>query len=150
MKRHSGVISEFRRRYIKTGIFDMEMSTIISDLFNIRTDSDYDDFFVIAKEDVAVQIQNAETFLAQAKALLAAKGTFQYFPPTKPQLPRPTSFPWVGGAVFTLFSSASLAAQCDYRILARGNPRRHQPGDEREEHTQRNQNPRAGQRQRSV
>ena len=77
MKRHSGVISEFRRRYIKTGIFDMEMSTIISDLFNIRTDSDYDDFFVIAKEDVAVQIQNAETFLAQAKALLAAKGTFQ-------------------------------------------------------------------------
>lgn len=47
MKHHSGIISEFRRRYIKTGIFETRMSEIISVLFDVRTDSDYDDFFVI-------------------------------------------------------------------------------------------------------
>lgn len=56
MKRHSGVISEFRRRYIKTEIFETRMSEIISVLFDVRTDSDYDDFFVISKADTAVQI----------------------------------------------------------------------------------------------
>ena len=45
MKHHSGIISEFRRRYIKTGIFETRMSEIISVLFDVRTDSDYDDFF---------------------------------------------------------------------------------------------------------
>ena len=51
-KKHSGVISEFRRRYIKTGIFEADMSDIISNLFNIRGKSDYDDFFVISKAEV--------------------------------------------------------------------------------------------------
>lgn len=44
MKHHSGIISEFRRLYIKTGIFSTNLSEIISLLFDIRTDSDYDDF----------------------------------------------------------------------------------------------------------
>ena len=34
MKHHSGIISEFRRRYIKTGIFEPRMSEIISVLFD--------------------------------------------------------------------------------------------------------------------
>ena len=63
MKRHSGVISEFRKLYIKTGIFESELSEIISILFDIRTDSDYDDFFVISKAEVLQQIDNAELFL---------------------------------------------------------------------------------------
>lgn len=62
MKRHSGVISEFRRRYIKTEIFETRMSEIISVLFDVRTDSDYDDFFVISKADTAAQIENAAYF----------------------------------------------------------------------------------------
>ena len=48
MKKHSGVIAEFRRLYIKTGIFESGLSTIISVLFDIRTESDYDDFFIIS------------------------------------------------------------------------------------------------------
>ena len=44
MKHHSGIISEFRRRYIKTEIFGTRMSEIISVLFDVRTDSDYDIF----------------------------------------------------------------------------------------------------------
>lgn len=56
MKHYSGIISEFRRLYIKTEIFEAKLSHIISILFNIRADSDYDDFFVISKEEVVEQI----------------------------------------------------------------------------------------------
>ncbi len=71
MKRHSGVIAEFRRLYIKTGVFDVELSQVISSLFDMRTDSDYDDFFVISKEEVNEQIRNAEGFLTAVRSYLA-------------------------------------------------------------------------------
>ncbi len=70
MKHHSGIISEFRRLYIKTKIFDTKLSTIISALFDIRTDSDYDDFYVISKEEVKEQLDNAEYFLNEIKKYL--------------------------------------------------------------------------------
>ena len=73
MKHHSGIMSEFRRLYIKTGVFDTKLSTIISVLFNIRQDSDYDDFFVISKAEVVEQISNAEIFLKAISDYLATK-----------------------------------------------------------------------------
>ena len=73
MKHHSGIISEFRRLYIKTGIFDATLSSIISVLFSIRQDSDYDDFFVISKQEVIEQIANAEIFLNTIKEFLDTK-----------------------------------------------------------------------------
>lgn len=63
MKHHSGIISEFRRRYIKSEIFDVKMSEIISLLFDARTDSDYDDFYVVSKSEAQQQVENAEAFL---------------------------------------------------------------------------------------
>ena len=71
MKHHSGIISEFRRLYIKTGVFDTELSTIISALFDIRTESDYDDFYVISKQEVKEQIANAELFYNEIKEYLS-------------------------------------------------------------------------------
>ncbi len=70
MKHHSGIISEFRRLYIKTGAFDKELSRIINELFDIRTMSDYDDFFVISKAEVEEQVKNAELFLMSVKRYL--------------------------------------------------------------------------------
>ena len=62
-KKHSGVIAEFNRNYIKTDVFDKRFSKIISKAFQIRNRSDYEDFYVVAKEDVAQQIDNAKEFL---------------------------------------------------------------------------------------
>ena len=62
-KKHSGIIAEFRRKYIKTGIFDIELSVIISTLFLARSNSDYDDFYMIAKEDAVQQLRDAEKFV---------------------------------------------------------------------------------------
>ena len=60
--KHSGVSAYFRKQYIKTGIFDIELSDIIKEAFDIRSDSDYDDYFVISKQEVKQQIENAEFF----------------------------------------------------------------------------------------
>ena len=67
---HSAVIAEFRRLYIKTGVFENELSDIIRDLFDLRTDSDYDDFFVASKEEIVEQVGNAEHFVEAVKGYL--------------------------------------------------------------------------------
>jgi uncharacterized protein (UPF0332 family) len=69
-RKHSGVISEFRRRYIKTGILDKALSPMIDEAFDIRTDCDYLDFFVISKEEVTEQVRNAEIFVKAIKEYL--------------------------------------------------------------------------------
>lgn len=58
--KHSGVIAEFRRRYIKEGIFPAELSKMIGSAFTIRNASDYDDMFLASKSDTEEQIANAE------------------------------------------------------------------------------------------
>jgi uncharacterized protein (UPF0332 family) len=69
-KKHSGIIAAFRQRYIKTGIFPPEFSDMIRDAFDARGNSDYADFFIIAKGDVIRQIENARIFLAAAETYL--------------------------------------------------------------------------------
>lgn len=65
--KHAGVISYFRKNYIKTGIFPIEMSKMIDYAFTARSDSDYDDYFNIEQEDIEQQIADAEIFLANVK-----------------------------------------------------------------------------------
>ena len=55
--KHSGVIAEFRRRYIKEGIFPSEISKMIGSAFTIRNASDYDDMFIASKHDTEEQIK---------------------------------------------------------------------------------------------
>ncbi|WP_066456625.1 HEPN domain-containing protein [Anaerotruncus rubiinfantis] len=69
-KKHSGVISYFQQRYIKTGVFDKELSVIVKRAFRIRQDSDYEDFFLVSKEDVSEQLENARLFLDVMKTYL--------------------------------------------------------------------------------
>lgn len=59
-KKHSGIISEFRKNYIKTGILNAEISKIIEIQFSVRTHSDYDDFYMISKSEAINQLAEAE------------------------------------------------------------------------------------------
>ena len=70
-KKHSGVISTFQKDYIKTGIFDKEMSNIIKSAFDMRTDCDYEDFFEISPEEVSTQVKEAEQFVNCIDAYLS-------------------------------------------------------------------------------
>ena len=71
--KHSGNISYFRKEYIKTGIFDVELSDIITKAFTIRSGSDYDDFYIVSKDDTSKQIENATLFYNQIKHYLENK-----------------------------------------------------------------------------
>lgn len=71
--KHSGVSAYFRKEYIKTGIFDVEYSDIIKEAFDIRSDSDYDDFYIISKVDVEEQVENAKKFYNAVKEYLGKK-----------------------------------------------------------------------------
>lgn len=61
--KHSGVMAYFQKNYVKTGIFDKEYSKILTEAFEIRSESDYDDYYVLSREEVDEQIQNAYFFL---------------------------------------------------------------------------------------
>lgn len=81
MRKHSGYISEFRKRYIRTGIFETRLSNIVTDAFEVRNESDYDDFFIIAKADVEQQNQDAALFLETVESYLSQRGvtpSYQY------------------------------------------------------------------------
>ena len=71
--KHSGVSAYFRKEYIKTGIFDIELSDIIKEAFDVRSDSDYDDYYLISKEEVLGQIGNAEIFYQKVNEYLEQK-----------------------------------------------------------------------------
>lgn len=71
--KHSGVSSYFRKQYIKTGIFDIELSNIVKEAFDIRNDSDYDDYYILSKDDVEKQIENAEKFYHAIKEYITGK-----------------------------------------------------------------------------
>lgn len=71
--KHSGVSAYFRKQYIKTEIFDVELSDIIREAFDIRSDSDYDDYYVLSKEEVEEQIENAENFFHIVEKYLKRK-----------------------------------------------------------------------------
>ena len=69
--KHSGVISFFRQNYIKTGILDVSLSDIITDAFQVRTECDYNDYYIISKAEAEEQVQNAERFIKTISDYLA-------------------------------------------------------------------------------
>ena len=57
--KHSGVIAYFQKDYIKTGKFDKKYSDILQNAFQIRNNCDYNDFFIVSKEDAEEQYSRA-------------------------------------------------------------------------------------------
>lgn len=73
-KKHSGVISYFQENYIRTKIFDAELSEIIQDAFQVRQTSDYQDFFVIGRDDAEKQLADARRFCADIEKYVHSFG----------------------------------------------------------------------------
>ncbi len=72
-KKHSGVIAEFRKDYLKTEFLPKELSFIIDALVEIRQGSDYDDFYIVSKEEVEEQLENAKIFVKEVEKFLNTK-----------------------------------------------------------------------------
>lgn len=69
-KKHSGVIAEFRKNYLKTEILPKELSLTIDELVEVRQGSDYDDFYIISKNEVEQQLLYAEIFVNEIEKYL--------------------------------------------------------------------------------
>ena len=69
-KKHSAVISYFRREYIKSEIFDKKFSDYIGDAFRSRNNSDYADFFIASREEAETQYLHAVEFYEAIKNYL--------------------------------------------------------------------------------
>ena len=73
--KHSGVIAEFMKSYLKTDILPRKYGTLISTASLIRNRSDYQDFYICSEEDTNRLIEGAIAFLADVKAYLEEQYT---------------------------------------------------------------------------
>lgn len=62
--KHAGVIAYFQKEFIKTGIFDKKYSKYLQQAFQIRNSCDYDDFFIVSKQEAEEQYERATEILA--------------------------------------------------------------------------------------
>ena len=62
--KHAGVIAYFQKEFIKTEIFDRKYSKYLQQAFQIRNSCDYDDFFIVSKQDAEEQYIRATEMLA--------------------------------------------------------------------------------------
>ena len=62
--KHAGVIAYFQKQFIKTEIFDKKYSKYLQQAFQIRNSCDYDDFFIVSKQDAEEQYIRATEMLA--------------------------------------------------------------------------------------
>ena len=66
---HSGMMSLLNQYYVMTGILTKEDSKLIKRLFDLRQESDYDDFIDVDEEDVMHYLPEVETLVQKIISL---------------------------------------------------------------------------------
>ncbi|MBR0277099.1 MAG: HEPN domain-containing protein [Clostridia bacterium] len=66
-RKHSGVISYFQQNYVKSGVFDKKYSEMVQDAFELKQECDYEDFYVLSKEEAITQLKNSNDFVNTVK-----------------------------------------------------------------------------------
>ena len=67
---HSGIITLFSLRFVKTGIVSAENGKLYRSLFELRQTGDYDELKIIEKDDVASRLKPAEQFIQAIEKLI--------------------------------------------------------------------------------
>lgn len=62
-KKHSSIIGYFNKNYIASEKIEQEYYKIIASAFDIRTKSDYQDFYLVSHKDAEDQLNNAVRFI---------------------------------------------------------------------------------------
>lgn len=73
-KRHKDVVAYFNQYYVATNKFEREMGKRIGRLKTMREDCDYDDFFVIGRDEVLAQLETADMVISAIKQYLYSQG----------------------------------------------------------------------------
>jgi len=69
-KTHSGILSFFHQHYIKTGKIEINLGQSIARAEKIRIQSDYDDFFIVSRQQAQVQLDDAKQFLRRIEEFI--------------------------------------------------------------------------------
>lgn len=71
--KHSGIIAFFNKTYVKEGIFEKEISKQIDTAYRLREKADYQDFYVVSKEQAEEQIDKAQKVINIIKPYLESR-----------------------------------------------------------------------------
>lgn len=71
--KHSGVISHFNQEYVKTGLFEKEVSKIIRNASELREQADYEDFYEASQEEAVDVFEQAARFISVVEVYLREK-----------------------------------------------------------------------------
>ncbi len=63
---HRGLIQQFGQNFIKTGELSPELSRILSDTFDLRQLSDYDETITINQRQAETTLKNTKMFIGEA------------------------------------------------------------------------------------
>lgn len=66
-KTHKGAIHLLNNHFIKPGLLPVKISEILTDAFEMRIDSDYEDFFIVSKEDALRLLDNSHQLIKEIK-----------------------------------------------------------------------------------
>ena len=69
-KKHSSIIGYFNKAYIANGKIDRVYYKMLAKAFDIRTKSDYQDFYIVNREEAKNQLKNAEEFIRMIELYL--------------------------------------------------------------------------------
>jgi uncharacterized protein len=69
--KHQGAISVFDREFVRTGVFNRELSYWLHEAFEMRLDADSAEMVEVPEEDARRILSNTETFIVQVKNYLS-------------------------------------------------------------------------------
>jgi uncharacterized protein (UPF0332 family) len=68
--KHSSVTAHFNQYHVQSGEFERHTYKIIKSAYQLRAQSDYDEFFIASKEDAQAQLEKAKEFLKRIEIFL--------------------------------------------------------------------------------
>lgn len=69
-RKHSGIIGLFNQQFVKTSILPRDYGKILKSCRDLREAGDYDDFYLVSREEALNAIENASRFIRGIKLFL--------------------------------------------------------------------------------
>jgi uncharacterized protein (UPF0332 family) len=70
-KKHSGIISYFNQNFVKPNKIEKQYSEILMSAERIRIYTDYNDFYIVDKEQAETQLTYAKQFISKMEEFIA-------------------------------------------------------------------------------
>ena len=72
--KHSGVLSYFNTRFVKTGLFSKDLGRSVNKAFDLRIRGDYREQIALTIEQVEPYLEKAKNFIGAVRSYLATSG----------------------------------------------------------------------------